>query len=166
MKQKAQLTVQTYYRPSAVRRTRTVVFDLEKYPDMADQSQVKDADINTIVARFLQKGIVPQLNTKGIFADTTQFPDLQAATNAIIEAENIFMTLPSFLRENFRNNPQMFFEYLKGNHIEVDEYLRNPKNFEKVQTTESTTPTEIPSGNPQPSKKGKATPPPTPDDAI
>ena len=164
MKQKVELTVKTYYRPSAVRRTRTVVFDLEKYPDMADQSQVQDADINTIVARFLQKGIIPQLNTKGVFADTTQFPDLQAATNAIIEAQNIFSSLPSYLRERFHNSPQEFFQFLKGNHIQVDEYLRNPKNFEKVQA-EPTTPTDVPSEKPDP-KKANAPPTPTPDDAI
>lgn len=129
MKQQKTLTVQTYYRPTAVRRTRTVIFDYEKYPSLVDQSQTADADINTIVARFLQKGIVPQLNQSGIYADTTQFPDLQAATQAIIEAQNIFSSLPAIVRETFHNDPQMFFEYLKGNHVQLDEYLRNPKNF-------------------------------------
>lgn len=141
------------YRPHAVRRSRTVVFDLEKYPDMADQSQLKDTDINTIVARYLQKGIVPQLNTKGIFADTTQFPDLQQATNAIIEAQNIFLSLPSTLREQFGNNPNAFFTFLKTNHIQLDEYLRNPQNFSDKKSAEPTTPTEVPSNPPETEQK-------------
>lgn len=133
-----------YYRPSAVRRTSDKRYPLSDdktfiIGDKTDQNQTQDADINTIVSRYLQKGIMPQLKTSGIYADTTQFPDLQMAENAIIEAQNIFSSLPSQLRQQFHNNPKIFFEYLKENHIQLDEYLRNP------QGAESTTPTETPS---------------------
>lgn len=153
-----------YYRPSAVRRTSDKRYPLNEdktfiIGDKTDQNQTQDADINTIVSRYLQKGIMPQLKTQGIYADTSQYPDLQAATQAIIEAQNIFSSLPALLRQQFQNNPQIFFEYLKENHIQLDEYLRNPQK-----RAESNMPTETQSSktnqNPQQPSPGEN------DDAI
>lgn len=135
-----------YYRAKHVRSYPTI----NNEPSMTDQGQASETDINLIVDRFLKRGIIPAFRDGGQFLDTTEFPDLAQASNAVIEAQNIFNSLPAKLRETFKNNPQMFFSHLQETGTQLEDYLRNPQNFQK---------------NSEPQKEQTGSPPAN-DDAI
>lgn len=135
-----------YYRVSRVHHNPTI----NNEPSKTDQAQASETDINLIVDRFLKRGIMPAFRGEGQFLDTTTFPDLQQATNAIIESQNIFNSLPSHIRERFRNSPESFFSFLQETGTQLEDYLSNPQNFQK---------------NSEPLKEQKGSPPAN-DDAI
>lgn len=119
------MSKQKYYRPIRIRHYPTV----NNEPSMTDVSQAVEADINVIVDRFLKRGIIPHIRNGGQYLDTTTFPDLQAATNAVVEAQDLFLQLPSWLRERFANSPQALFSYLEKQGTTLQDYLNNPENF-------------------------------------
>jgi len=86
------------------------------------QQHFKDeTDINNILRQF---NITGQLPTKAItpqYGDFTGIGDYHGALNAVIAAENEFMTLPATLRARFDNDPQ-----------ELIEFLNNPENKEEA----------------------------------
>jgi len=87
------------------------------------QQHFKDeTDINNILRQF---NITGQLPTKAItprYGDFTNIGDYHTALNAVIAAEDEFMTLPAQLRARFDNDP-----------AELIEFLNNPENLQEAQ---------------------------------
>jgi len=87
------------------------------------QQHFKDeTDINNILRMF---NITGQLPTKAItpkYGDFTGIGDYHSALNAVIAAEDEFMTLPATLRARFDNDP-----------AELIEFLNNPENLDEAQ---------------------------------
>lgn len=80
-------------------------------PSLTVQSQAEDADINTIVRRFGITGTTPQGMRVPSFGDFTGIGDYQSALEAVMQAEEEFMSLPADVRSRFNNNPQAFLEF-------------------------------------------------------
>lgn len=85
-------------------------------PSMADRSQQQDCDINRIMERYRETGVLVDplhpATAKPMFGDFTDLPDYQACLDAVIAADEAFGALPSSVRTRFENNPQKLIDFL------------------------------------------------------
>lgn len=73
------------------------------------QSHRDSADINNIIARFTRGDVSALSARQGSFGDFTQFPKTYAeAQQKMIDATNLFMSLPVEERAQYNHNPAEF----------------------------------------------------------
>lgn len=78
----------------------------------AQQSFVPECDINTIMSRYAQTGIVEHLNrVGGSYGNFIGYQDYQTSMNQIMEAQEAFMSLPAAVRLRFKNDPAQFLAF-------------------------------------------------------
>lgn len=87
-------------------------------PSQTLQSFKDDADINCIIARYENTGVlvdpsVPVSRTPN-FGDFSDLPTYQEAQNVIIAAKNAFDSLSSKIRERFNNDPAAYFDFVRS----------------------------------------------------
>jgi len=82
-------------------------------PSMTEQSHKKACNINTIMAKIRKGQAVPTIAGEPIFGDFTKCNDFQTAQNAVLEAHDRFMSLPSDIRRRFQNQPNNLLEFLE-----------------------------------------------------
>lgn len=91
-------------------------------PSLTKQSFRDEANINNIMARYEQTGIVDNITTAtphyGDFSDVTSYQD---ALNKINAAQALFDALPAQVRQKFENDPTLFLEF-----------AQNPENYETM----------------------------------
>lgn len=91
---------------------------LFKDPSATLQSFKDDADINCIIARYENTGVLvdPTVPVSRIpeYGDFSDMPDYQTAQNVIIAAKNAFDALSSKIRERFNNDPAAFFDFVRS----------------------------------------------------
>jgi len=88
------------------------------------QQHFKDeTDINNILRMFNITGQLPKKALTPQYGDFSGVLDYHTALNAVIAAEDEFMTLPAQLRARFDNDPQ-----------ELVEFLNNPNNLDEAQS--------------------------------
>lgn len=80
-------------------------------PTLTVQADKDDADINTIVARFNLTGRMPENLTPPTYQDYDGVFDYQSAMNAVVAAEERFMSMPWDVRARFNNDPQQFLQF-------------------------------------------------------
>lgn len=90
-------------------------------PSMARQAFRDECDINTIVRLFGLTGQLPDDVRAPVYADFEGIFDYQSALNAVIAAEDAFMSMPADVRSRFHNDPQAFVEFCSDdrNHEEA-----------------------------------------------
>lgn len=91
---------------------------------MTVQSDAADCDINVIMSRYKQTGVLPLnmlRNKKGIYADVSEFGDYRDCLNKVQAAEHMFMSMPSDVRARFQNNPALFLDFAS-----------NPRNAQEL----------------------------------
>lgn len=82
-------------------------------PSLTKQCFAADADINNIMRKFEQTGMIDHLSKyEGSYQDLTDMPDYHTALNAVISAQEMFMSLPAEVRANFKNDPGEFLEFV------------------------------------------------------
>lgn len=92
--------------------------------DSLTQQQFKEeADINTIVNRFLKTGVLPTPDNMPQYVDFDGVFDYQSAMNTIRAADESFMRLDAKVRARFNNSPQEFLEFF-GNPANEEEAIR------------------------------------------
>jgi len=121
-------------------------------PTRTQQHQRADTDINLIVKRYMQTGVLPQTALAPLYGDfeTVDFHDAQ---NRIAAARQAFMRIPAEIRARFQNDPGVFVEFASNPENEselVRLKLRDPPPKPAVKT---------PQPSPAPSD-GPANPPP------
>jgi len=80
--------------------------------DSLTQQQFKDeADINTIVDRFMKSGVLPTPVNMPQYVDYEGVFDFQSAMNIVRAADENFMRLEAKVRSRFNNSPQEFLEF-------------------------------------------------------
>lgn len=87
------------------------------------QSFKDECDINTLMARYQSTGEMPVLNDVAPqYLDACGW-DYQDCQNRVLEAQALFLELPSKLRSRFENDPAQFLAYVadKANHAEMRE---------------------------------------------
>lgn len=95
-------------------------------PSQTLQSFKDDADINCIIARFENTGVlvdptVPVSRTPQ-FGDYSNMPSYQEAQNVIVAANNAFNDLSAKIRERFGNDPAAYFDFVQSLKEGSDDY--------------------------------------------
>lgn len=106
-------------------------------PSRAVQSAAEEADINTIVKRFGLTGKLPNNVRMPQYGDFTGIGSYQEALNAVIAADQAFMTMPAHVRERFHNDPAAFVEFCgkEENRAEAEKMgLVVPKPVQEAKT--------------------------------
>ena len=81
---------------------------------LTQQHQKDQADINFIVEQFNVTGILPTAPVSPQYGDFTGISDYQSALNAVIDAQDEFMSLPANLRSRFDNDPANLINFLSN----------------------------------------------------
>jgi len=81
-------------------------------PSLAKQSFKDECNINTIMGKYDKTGLIEHLNThQGQYGDFVGFQDYQTSLNQILEADEMFMSIPSKIRSRFQNDPEKFLQF-------------------------------------------------------
>lgn len=96
-------------------------------PSQTLQSFKDDADINCIIARYENTGVlvdpsVPVSRTPQ-YGDYSDLPTYQEAQNVIVAANSAFNSLSSKIRERFGNDPAAFFDFVRNLKEGSEEYV-------------------------------------------
>lgn len=87
-------------------------------PSQTLQSFKDDADINCIIARFENTGVLVDptvsVSRPPQFGDYSDMPSYQEAQNVILAANNAFNSLSSNIRERFGNDPAAYFDFVQS----------------------------------------------------
>lgn len=81
-------------------------------PTLAQQQFKDECDINNILRQFNITGQLPTSPLSPRYGDFTGIVDYQSALNAVIAAEDGFMTLPAETRAMFGNDPEQLINFL------------------------------------------------------
>lgn len=104
-------------------------------PGRTKQSFKEQCDINCIVERYKQSGLVSHVNSKqGTYADVSSVPDYQTALNTVNVARDAFNSLPATVRARFNNDPGMLLDFLSKPE-NIDEGVRLGLLVKKVDPT-------------------------------
>jgi len=80
---------------------------------LTSQSHKEECDINSILKRWERTGVLEHAQRfEGHYGDFTSIPDFHQAQNAIIQAREMFMTLPAKTRKRFGNDPGEFLDFV------------------------------------------------------
>jgi phage internal scaffolding protein len=81
----------------------------------AKQSFKDECDINVLMARYLQTGLIDFVEEhEPQYGDCTGVPgDFQTAMNTVIQAETMFADMPAKLRARFENDPGKFLDFVQ-----------------------------------------------------
>lgn len=90
-------------------------------PSLTQQQFKEEADINTIVDRFMKSGVMPTPTNMPQYMDYEGVFDFQSAMNAVRAADDNFMRMDAKIRARFNNSPQEFLEF-----------FANPENTEEA----------------------------------
>jgi len=91
-------------------------------PTLTQQQFADEADINTIVNKFLRTGEMPDEVSRPQFGDFTQtVNNYQDALNLVLAADEAFNSLPAAIRTRFDNDPAKYVEFFE-----------NPKNADEA----------------------------------
>jgi len=80
-------------------------------PSLTQQQFKEEADINTIVDRFMKSGVLPTPASMPQYVDYEGVFDFQTAMNAVRAADENFMRMDAKVRARFNNSPQEFLEF-------------------------------------------------------
>ena len=85
--------------------------DCSVEPSMTHQSFQEECDINTLIMRFGLGGALPVGQRAPTYGDFSGVSDYQQALNAIISADEAFMTMPANVRARFQNDAAQFVDF-------------------------------------------------------
>lgn len=92
---------------------RVHVYALHDPVSLTKQSFKDECDINVLMRRYQQSGILPSADGREPrYIDTTA-ADYQEAMFMVAEAKSKFAELPSGMRERFKNDPKRMLEFLE-----------------------------------------------------
>lgn len=82
-------------------------------PSMTKQCFKDECDINTILKKHQKTGVIEHLNRyHGDYSDVCSVEDYQMSLNQVIEAGELFASLPSKVRARFANDPATFLQFV------------------------------------------------------
>lgn len=90
---------------------------------LTQQQFKEEADINTIVERFLKSGVLPNAVNMPQYVDYEGVFDFQSAMNVVRAADENFMRLDAKIRARFNNSPQEFLQFF-ADPANTDEAIR------------------------------------------
>jgi phage internal scaffolding protein len=77
------------------------------------QSAKDECDINVIMKKYERDGLLEHVNEyEGHYGDFTEVCDYHTALNLVKSADEMFMTLPAYVRKEFDNDAGKFLEFV------------------------------------------------------
>ena len=103
-------------------RTRPVV-DCSNDPSRTKQSFLEEADINNIMRKYINTGVLPVGERQPTYGDFSSGQDYQALQDQLLQARMDFELLPADIRDRFGNSPEALIDFLSDpdNHEEAVE---------------------------------------------
>lgn len=96
-------------------RSRGRVQKVFNEPTRTKQSFRDECDVNNIMYKFGAARILGHYGQfKGEYGDFLDVQDYQTSMNQIIQAQDMFMSLPSKLRARFENDPSQFLAFVSN----------------------------------------------------
>ena len=86
--------------------------DFHPSRSLTSQNEAEELDINSIMARYLKTGLMPQTRAQAFFGDASSLPDFMTAQQIILDAKAAFEGLPAKVRDRFHNSPEKFLEFM------------------------------------------------------
>lgn len=121
---------------------------------LTKQQFKKECDINHILKRYKKTGIIDHVKQSSIsYLDLTDVPTFHEALNIVHSANDAFMSLPSVLRNKFKNDPSLFLDFVSDpkNESEMRELgLLEPVRPVAVDSPPPADDPEPPVGDPDP----------------
>jgi len=83
-------------------------------PSLTHQANAAECDINHIMQKYQKTGVLEHQNKfQGNYGDYTNVPqDYHESMNAVLAANDMFMSLPSKIRRRFSNDAGQFLEFV------------------------------------------------------
>ena len=126
-----------------------------------------DCDINRIMLKYQKTGVLDHAKTyQGQYSDFSQVTgDYQEHMNAVIQANEMFMSLPSSVRKQFDNDPGEFLAFVDdpNNADEMVSLGLREAPSEPLEVFEDPTPPKEPKLSQKAASKGPASDPPKSD---
>lgn len=87
------------------------------------QHLAQETDINRIMSKYQKTGLLTHVSRyAGQYGDFSMVPDYKTGLERIQASQEMFMSLPSSIRDRFNNDPAQFIEF-----------ATNPDNQEELQ---------------------------------
>ncbi len=80
-------------------------------PSKTRQSEMKNADINLIMAKYEKTGVLPGFGIEGFYADVSAVGDFREAIARVQRGDEVFMSLPANVRKEFGNDVGTFVDF-------------------------------------------------------
>ena len=95
--------------------------DFSDDPGYTKQEFKDECDVNVIMKKYTNFGVVPEVREPGQFGDFTNVPDLMEAHAIVQQSQDDFAALPSAVRERFANDPIRLMKFVEdvGNRDEA-----------------------------------------------
>ena len=82
---------------------------------LTKQSEAAACDVNNIVKHWIQSGGAMDLSQRvGQFLDVSAVPDFRSCQQFLIDAENMFLSIPADVRARFNNDPAVFLDFVQN----------------------------------------------------
>lgn len=108
---------------------------------LVQQHMRDDCDVNVIMRRYQQTGELTHITAMaGEYGDYSEVLDYQGGLEQIRLAEELFMELPSSVRDRFKNNPGEFIDF-----------ATNPENLSELRDMGLAPPVPVPAAASAPS---------------
>ncbi len=87
--------------------------DFSEEEKLTKESMAAECDINNIMKRYEKTGLHDHVNThQGDYGDYTQVQDYQISLQQIINAKDMFQSIPASIRSRFNNSPKEFLDFV------------------------------------------------------
>ncbi|WNK13022.1 MAG: internal scaffolding protein [Microvirus sp.] len=90
-------------------------------PDLAQQSDADECDINIIMKKYGAGGMLPQRTDLPKSGDFTAVTDFRSALDLVDQAREAFADVPAAVRKQFNNDPAQFMAFME-----------NPENKDEI----------------------------------
>lgn len=80
-------------------------------PDLTQQQFTEECDINQILKKFIQTGILDNIGP-GVYADLGDANEYRESLHIIKEASEMFASLPAHIRDRFQNDPAQYLDFV------------------------------------------------------
>lgn len=95
---------------------------------LTSQEFAQDSNINNIIEKFFQTGYMPPPNSKAIYGDFSGDFDYTEYRNILNVADELFGNLPSKARDEYQNDPAVFFDAYSRDPNILNKYLNESDN--------------------------------------
>lgn len=120
--------------------------------DLVQQHMRDECDVNVIMRRYQNTGVLTHVmeDANAIYGDFYDVPDYKSGVELMLAADNLFMELPSSVRDKFQNNAGEFLDFA-SNPDNIDEMREMGLAEPKQATVEAAAEPKAPSPSPSPS---------------